>query len=88
MTTNQQPAQQEQNILAILGLVFCFIMQPVGLILSVIGLLKSREMNGNGRGFAIAGIIISIVQVAIVLIVIVVFVIIMIAAAAAVGYTT
>ncbi len=69
----QQPAQQT-NIYAILGLVFAFLFPVVGLILSIIGLNKSKEMNGEGHGLALAGLIVSIVEMAIALIAIIIVV--------------
>ena len=53
---------QRPNTVALLGFVFAFLSPIVGLILSIIGLKKAKEMNGLGRGYAIAGIIISIVS--------------------------
>ena len=50
------------NTVAMLGLVFSFLSPIVGLILSIIGLTKSRQLNGLGKGQAIAGIIISVVS--------------------------
>jgi len=69
-TTQQQPAQS--NTLAIVGFVFAFLMPLVGLICSIIGLKKSKELNDNGKGLAIAGIIISVIEILIVIIAIVV----------------
>ena len=54
--------RQQINTVAMLGLVFAFISPIVGLILSIIGLNKSRQLNGLGRDLAIAGIIVSIVS--------------------------
>ena len=54
--------RQQVNTLAMLGLVFAFVSPLVGLILSIIGLNKSRQLNGLGRGLAIAGIIVSILS--------------------------
>ena len=53
---------QRPNTVALLGFVFAFLSPIVGLILSIIGLKKAKEMSGLGRGYAIAGIIISIVS--------------------------
>lgn len=53
---------QRPNTIALVGFVFSFISPIVGLILSIIGLNKARQMNGLGKGYAIAGIIISIVS--------------------------
>ncbi len=53
---------RETNTAATLGFIFSFISPIVGLIISIIGLNKSRRLNGLGRGKAIAGIIISILS--------------------------
>lgn len=49
------------NTLAVLSLVFSFFFQLVGLILGIIALKQIKEKGEEGRGLAIAGIIISIV---------------------------
>lgn len=49
---------KQKNTLAILGFIFSFINSIAGLILSIVGLKKSKELN-NGKGLSIAGIIIS-----------------------------
>ena len=54
--------RQQINTVAMLGLVFSFISPLVGLILSIIGLKKAKQLNGLGRGQAIAGIIVSVVS--------------------------
>ena len=59
--------QQQKNGLAIAGFVVslvstllcCGAFNLVGLILSIVGLVKAKDYNGNGKGLAIAGIIIS-----------------------------
>lgn len=43
--------------------------EVVGLILSAVGLKKSKERNGSGKGLAIAGIVLSSIGLAIVLII-------------------
>ena len=53
---------QRPNTVALLGFVFAFLSPIVGLILSIIGLKKAKEFNGLGKGYAIAGIIISVVS--------------------------
>lgn len=56
-----QPVQKQKNPMAIAGFVlsvslyFCVL----GLILSIVGLVKSRSLNGEGKGLAIAGIAVS-----------------------------
>lgn len=47
------------NGLAIAGFVLAFLIPLLGLIFSIIGLVKAKDHNGNGKGLAIAGIIIS-----------------------------
>ena len=54
--------QVQTNGVAIAGFVFSFISPIVGLVLSIVGLNKSKQLRGAGRGYAIAGIIISIVS--------------------------
>ena len=53
-----QPAPRT-NIFAVVGLILAFFSSTLGLIFSVIGLVKVNEY-GSGKGIAIAGIIISI----------------------------
>lgn len=47
--------------MALAGLILAFLAPGLGLIFSIIGLSKSKQMNGAGRGMAMAGLIISIV---------------------------
>ena len=42
-------------------LMCCGGLSVVSLVLSIVGLIKSKDYNGNGKGFSIAGIIISVV---------------------------
>ena len=51
---------EDNNNIAITGFIFSFIFPLVGFILSVIGLNKSKRMNGKNRGYAVAGIIIAV----------------------------
>lgn len=53
---------KKTNTLAILGFIFSFLISIVGLILSILGLNKSKETN-SGRGLSIAGIIISSISI-------------------------
>ena len=50
--------EKKTNTLAILGFVFSFFIAIVGLVLSIIGLNKSKE-TGSGKGLSIAGIVIA-----------------------------
>lgn len=64
---NAQPAPQPivaTNWLAVLGLIFAFLMPIAGLVLSILGKSRAREMNGNGETIAKAGLIISIIELA------------------------
>ncbi|MCG2801187.1 MAG: DUF4190 domain-containing protein, partial [Cellulomonas sp.] len=45
---------------AILGHIFAFLIWPVGLVLSIVGLSKTKKNATSGGGLAIAGIIISV----------------------------
>ena len=47
------------NSLAITGFILSFFIPLAGLIVSIFGLRKAKEMHNNGKGFAIAGIVIS-----------------------------
>jgi hypothetical protein len=46
---------------AVLGLVFAFVFWPAGLVLSIIGLQRTKRNGTGGRGLALAGLIVSIV---------------------------
>ena len=50
------------NNYAIIGFVLSFFVAIAGLIVSIIGLKKSKELN-SGKGLSIAGIIISIINI-------------------------
>lgn len=53
--------ERKGNTVAVLGFIFSFIFSILGLILSIIGLRKSKQLN-SGEGLSIAGIIISIIK--------------------------
>lgn len=57
-TMNTAPSSNGENNIAIAGFILSFIIPIIGLILSIIGLKKSKETN-NDRGLSIAGIVIS-----------------------------
>lgn len=59
-----QSSENQTNVLAIVGFIFSFFIAIVGLVCSIIGYKKSAELNGNGRGLALAGIIISAIEIA------------------------
>jgi hypothetical protein len=47
--------------MAILGLVFAFVFSPLGIVFSAIGLSQIKKRREDGRGLAIAGLVLSIV---------------------------
>ena len=59
-----QPVQvQETNGMAIAGFVTALLgLGIIALILSIVGLNKSKQLGGNGKAFAIAGIVISVLS--------------------------
>lgn len=73
---NNQPQQQnyqQSNTMAIVGFILSFFIALAGLICSIIGLQRAdNELNGNGRGFAIAGIVISSISLAVTVIVVII----------------
>jgi len=58
---NQAEAEQvnQSNNIAVVGFVLSFLVAPVGLALSIMGLKKSKNINDIGMGWSIAGIVIS-----------------------------
>lgn len=54
--------EQKTNIFALVGFILSFFFALAGLILSIIGYKKAPEYNNSGKGFALAGIIISSVS--------------------------
>ncbi|MCR6690378.1 DUF4190 domain-containing protein [Cellulomonas sp.] len=47
---------------AILGLVFAFVFWPAGLVLSIIGMGKTKREGTDGRGLAIGGLVVSLLS--------------------------
>ena len=73
--------KEEKNEIAIIGFVFSLIgyitigvSSIIGLILSIIGLRKSKRLDNKNKSFAVAGIVLSIVRLIIVIVLIVLFV--------------
>ncbi len=59
-----KPSYEKQtNTIAIVGFILSFFIAIAGLICSIIGYKKSRELDGKGKGFALAGIIISAAEI-------------------------
>lgn len=61
------------NSLALVGfivslvstLLCCGLFNVISLVLSIVGMVQANDYNGNGKGFALAGIIISAIPIAI-----------------------
>ena len=63
---SEKPRQQEAtNIWAIVGFILSFFISVAGLVCSIIGYKHAPEFGGNGKGFALAGIIISATSMAV-----------------------
>ena len=58
--------KKNSNVIAIVGFILSFFIGLAGLICSIIGLIKSKELN-SGKAFSIAGIIISSLRIALTL---------------------
>jgi hypothetical protein len=56
------PRSQQTDVFAILGLVGAFVFAPAGIVLSAIGLSRIKRDGSQGRGLALAGLIISIIS--------------------------
>lgn len=63
-----EPQPSRANAFAILGFIFAFVISPLGLIFSIIGLSKAKKMGGKQKGLAVAGLIISIISILITII--------------------
>lgn len=64
----------QTNVYAVLGLVFAFLMPPLGLIFSCVGLKHSKQTNDEGRAISIAGIVISTIILVIIIAIIAIYV--------------
>lgn len=58
----QQPMPAPKPTLAIVGLVLAVILPPVGLVLSIVAVVRARRTGGAARGIAITGIVVSLVS--------------------------
>ncbi len=67
-------------ICSLVGFITCGIVSIVGFVLSIIGLNKSKQLNGEGKGFAVAGIVIGAIEIVVTIIVIILFCIFVVAA--------
>lgn len=81
----QHYTDESGNGFAIAGLICAFFIPLLGLIFSCVGLSRSKQMNGTGRGMSIAGIVISVLEMAIVVIIVIAVIAMTAAAASSMG---
>lgn len=62
VTVTEQPKPQKTNTVSVVGFILAFFVPLIGLILSIVGISQASKRNEKGKGFAIAGIIISILN--------------------------
>ena len=72
MPTPMPVIRQETNVLAVVGFILSFVVAIAGLVCSILGYKKAPELNGDGKGLALAGIIISAVSMALAFILIII----------------
>lgn len=77
---NSNVSQKNTNIFCILGFIFSFIVALLGLIFSIIGLNQVKKTKEEGKGFAIAGIVISSIRLAFTIFIIIVYILLIVAA--------
>jgi hypothetical protein len=65
------PQRPQTNGLALAGLLTAIFFWPAGLVLSAIGLRKSRQLGGAGRGQAVAGLVIAPISAAIMVLIVI-----------------
>lgn len=66
--------EKQSNSIAIIGFILSFFIAIAGLVCSIVGYKKSKTLDGAGKGFALAGIIISAAEIIITIIVYVVII--------------
>ena len=62
-TVSPEKVMPQTNLLAVLSLVFAFLFNIVGLILGIISLKQIKNTGEQGKGIAIAGIVISAISI-------------------------
>jgi hypothetical protein len=58
------PDHRPFDVFAALGLAFAFIVGPLGLLFSIVSLIRTRKGRRRGRGLAIAGLVVSVLWIA------------------------
>ena len=76
--TQNVPQKKPVNGIAVAGLILSVLFAPLGLVLSIIGLVRSKKMDGEGRKLGIAGIVISALVIVCVIVFIVLYVVLFI----------
>ena len=76
--TQNVPQKKPVNGIAVAGLILSVLFAPLGLVLSIIGLVRSKKMDGEGRKLGIAGIVISVLVIVCVIVFIVLYVVLFI----------
>lgn len=75
----QQPTYQQptstSNTIALVGFILSFFVTLPGLICSIIGYRRAPEYGGNGRGLALAGIIISSVAIGLTILFVIIYIV-------------
>lgn len=72
-----ESSEKQTNTMAIIGFIFSFFIAIVGLVCSIIGYKKAPELGGNGKGMALAGIIISSISLVLTAVLIIILVVAM-----------
>lgn len=73
-TDNTAPkSSSETNTLCVVGFVLSFFIAIAGLVCSIIGLKQVQKSGESGKGFAIAGIVISCIEIVAVIIVFLIY---------------
>ena len=71
---------QTVNGMAKAGFILSFFVPALGLIFSIIGLNKAKQLSGNGKGLATAGLILSIIWLVIAIVASILYYVLIIAA--------
>lgn len=81
MESNTQKVQVS-NTMALVGFVMSFFNSLIGLIFSIIGMNQIKKTGEPGKGFALAGIIISAVSLVLTILIVIIYFIILLGIAA------
>lgn len=60
---NANGGQKGTNTFCLLGFIFSFVFSILGLVFSIVGLNQIKKTKEDGKGFAIAGIVISAIEI-------------------------